>query len=248
MRLFRYPKTWGLPGQTKIEAGPQYPCDKEKNLDALDPLIKKSYAPAYVPAEKPYERPGDTPEAREIKQFFEKKSNPLPSQRTVSKDGIQKRILSESVSETHKFFLESHPEKKISERSFWRHKPAHVLSNTKAKMLACLCDICENPKLKVRSLKGSNLLRTSIETTGNLLDTSMCVDQRLECLDRICQNCGVEVKRQEMLSELSDHLSDEISYFKWQNVGQERRKNINGQIKNWHLCVRAGAGTFWWSK
>ena len=44
------------------------------------------------------------------------------------------------------------PEKSMGEAAFFRARPKHVLSFTKAKLKACLCDVCENPRLKMKAL------------------------------------------------------------------------------------------------
>lgn len=170
---------------------------------------------------------------RKIHEFYELYSEPLPSSRTVSR-GVQKRILKMPIEEAYVIFKTLHPSIKCSPRSFFRHRPKHVLSHMKAKLRACLCDICENPRLKLKALHTVNAL-TEIPSVTGLLDLTMCLKEGLfhkrECLQRSCSNCGVESCFSSIITDVKDMINTRVEWWRWEMVLNRHNKPTMDRVK-----------------
>ena len=68
-------------------------------------------------------------------------------------------------------YMEQHTDDDLgmSPRTFFRCRPSHVQSFTKAKMRACQCEVCENPRLKIKALNRSGVLSRKILGMTDLL-------------------------------------------------------------------------------
>ena len=75
------------------------------------------------------------------------------------------------VSQLHKEFVKA-TNSKVSLQSFHQHKPDNIASVKKLKFRQCLCEVCLNPKLKLRRLNCE--LEVKCESVRKLLNESLC--------------------------------------------------------------------------
>ena len=123
---------------------------------------------------------------RLIHDYFENNSVDDPCRASA------KKLLFRPVSELHREFVKA-TKSRVSLRSFHRHKPRNIASIKKLRFRQCLCEVCLNPKLKLKRMNCE--LVEKCESVRELLNESMCkfVDApHLLCVDRKCSECGVE--------------------------------------------------------
>lgn len=130
------------------------------------------------------------------------------------------------------------PEKSMGEAAFFRARPKHVLSFTKAKLKACLCDVCENPRLKMKALNNMGL-GFGLNSTTTLLAETMCDRDAdigfhmLKCVSRQCDKCSVEALRERLLTILanSNEGSRPVTWWGWTILTDEKGRKTTEKVK-----------------
>ena len=109
----------------------------------------------------------------------------------------------------------------MSLAAFCKLRPKYVLTQKHQKLFQCLCEYCENVKLKLTSLnklvEQSGRLDLKINDIYEAVDETMCKKEKeeryhkLSCIDRKCDQCGTNLLK-EKLEPISN---DEVSVVKW---------------------------------
>ena len=64
----------------------------------------------------------------------------------------EKRVMIKSLDHCWKKWQEEHPEKSISYGQFCKLRPTNIKTQAHRKLLQCLCEYCENVRLKLKTL------------------------------------------------------------------------------------------------
>ncbi|GFN90054.1 Cc8l18.2-like protein [Plakobranchus ocellatus] len=154
-----------------------------------------------------------------IQKFFEDNSIFLPHVKTVSKKTLrQKKFLERPISDLYQQFKREHPDCTASIKTFFRHRPDHIVSCKKMPLLQSRCEVCLNPDFKVKALM--KLCHQSLELR-QLTEMSLCVrsDQqkyhKLSCLNRSCVNCSPDAVRTFLHSLCDPGRSQPVTWQKW---------------------------------
>ncbi|KAK3800006.1 hypothetical protein RRG08_035605 [Elysia crispata] len=159
-----------------------------------------------------------------IMDFFIEESVDLHGLKHYSKRlKKQKRILTEPISTLYRKFCSHFPDIRVSKRTFFRCRPGFVMSMKNQKFIQCLCETCENARLKLNALKVSGALITNLTEA---LYEALCAKSngwwKPECVARKCKNCGLHLL-QEKLSSWCD-VNASITFKEWKQVFHPKYK------------------------
>ncbi|GFN75253.1 vertnin [Plakobranchus ocellatus] len=158
-----------------------------------------------------------------LSEFLEDVSINLPGKKTASKRTMaQKKILPKRVKHLRKEFEELNPSLKVSKSTFYRSIPRHILTSHKHKHHSCLCEICVSIDQKLDVL--NKHMRTPIDGRDSLSELSLCSEVSLDCLKRICRNCGLSQVEGLILNQFSE--TDLQRIVKWQTWESSNRGNF----------------------
>lgn len=140
-------------------------------------------------------------------------------------------ILRQSRVDTFKQFKLEFSHIAISQSSFNKLKPKSVKLMKQAKWLQCLCDVCDNISMLVKSIKLSMSrhqfdIPEFFQSEYSLAKATVCDIFKYDCLDRKCSSCAPEMIRCELEAWLSDDVNTPVSYMKWSKVSE----NIGGKL------------------
>lgn len=153
-----------------------------------------------------------------IKNFYDSKSNFLPGKKGISHTLKIKKGLDKSIVQLHQDFIETHGSL-VSRATFFRHRPRNILSFAKTPFRQCLCELCLNPMLKVKVL--NSIGWPKVETLKDLITLTLCEGEKRECLERLCNVCGVE-SVDDAVKSVDCDVSETVCWQKWERV---KRKN-----------------------
>lgn len=159
-----------------------------------------------------------------IIKFFEENSVHLPGQNYFSKRlNKQKSILTHPISFLYKKFLEVNKGTKVSIRTFFRCKPRHIMSMKCQKYVQCLCECCENARLKLIALKTCGI---KMENVREALAVTLCDTSggwwRPECVSRKCNHCGVHLLKEKLMNQCDTGVS--LTFKEWRMIFNEKYK------------------------
>ena len=131
------------------------------------------------------------------------------------------------------------PEKSMGEAAFFRARPKHVLSFTKAKLKACLCDVCENPRLKMKALNNKQpgvwaALHNHSSGRDHVPPRDADIGfHMLKCVSRQCDKCSVEALRERLLTILanSNEGSRPVTWWGWTILTDEKGRKTTEKVK-----------------
>ena len=164
-----------------------------------------------------------------IQQFYERDeiSRVMPGKKDVkvvkigaSKEKKRKRILMMTTREAFALYKKEYPTQKVGKSNFQHLRPEWVLPTTGKDHDVCLCKYHENAELLLRKIRTfTDDLPLYVE---ELVKLSVCsMDDEL-CVDRACDECGVEKLRHHILEQIDDKDMDAIViYYQW-SVAQGR--------------------------
>ena len=130
-------------------------------------------------------------------------------------------------------FREKHPDIKISPSTFWKYKPKHIKRMAAARLLQCVCDICENISLITTAIRRS-MTQCNLDV-GDIFDDpfktgllTLCHKNLHfpKCLDRKCAECGTHQFLDLLQQWADDDPSSAIKFATWKVVDTE----VNGKV------------------
>lgn len=134
---------------------------------------------------------------QKITEYYEANSRILPDKKMVSKKtGKPGHVLETPVSQLYENFIVDHPDHRVGAATFHRLRPSHVKLKSQAKYVGCLCEYCENVRLKINSIN-----HQQPGTFSGLYDISHhtlcekapeCEFHDPSCIKRDCESCGVD--------------------------------------------------------
>lgn len=169
-----------------------------------------------------------SPEVRQVVAEFFTQMNVSTTYPNKTKSQHPLYVLKDSAHSLYKKFQQSHPHLGISFTTFWKLKPKYVKKQSAAKLLQCVCDICENIELLLTCISAS-ITRSVLETPEFLKRGKTTERRAMElalstlchrslysraCLDRQCSSCGTS-KINDLLLPWAQSDEEEVNYFKW---------------------------------
>ena len=119
-------------------------------------------------------------------------------------------------------FCELFPNIRVSLSTFWKYKPKCVKRKAAARLLQCVCDICENISLILssirRSMNRSGYVTENIpDDQGRLALLTLCQSKLHlpKCLSRQCSDCGVQTVVNLFREWAEDVPNDMVNYPTW---------------------------------
>lgn len=170
---------------------------------------------------------------RKLREFFENTDNitVYPNKKRRDRKTCEPlRVLNMTRKKLYVKFCEETGEN-ISLSTFWRNKPRGIKRKSAARMLQCVCDICQNVELILNSIKVSMtrnnyIIPEILQDTNSLPITSavalatLCQSRLYlpKCLDRQCSDCGLRIIKEALLPWANDVPDDVIRWVTWKIV------------------------------
>ena len=146
----------------------------------------------------------------------------LPGKKSVSKMQ-QRKVLPKRMKRLHRDFKLSNPGVSVSLRTMYRRKPGTIKTSRHSTYRQCLCEICTNIDLKLDTLN-KFLGEYRIDGRDVLSDMSLCRVSTLDCINRTCSSCGVNVVRTTLTGHLETSMSQSARWKSWDMVQTEKGK------------------------
>lgn len=134
-----------------------------------------------------------------IVKYFQKVAVDYPGKKGSS---VQRRILTKTLRDSYTEFKRSNPGMKVSFSTFKRNRPSTVILSNNHKFIQCLCERCVNAMLlmtifnrfldKRPDNRDDLTLMMKISSAEELVSKTLCKEVKRECVDRRCENCGIE--------------------------------------------------------
>ena len=151
------------------------------------------------------------------------------TKQTVTRHGVkkQKRLLSDSVKNTHRKFVGEGGQ--LSYAKFCKLRPFWIVCPQETDRETCMCYMHENVRNLVNAMKNKSLLETS---DPNLLVKSfMCSVDNIECAYGECVSCrNPEFSFSRLVTD------DEICFWRWE--AGKKRYTQNGEEKEVKITVK----------
>ena len=179
---------------------------------------------------------------RKIESYFRQGdvSTNLPDAKRVKVDLQERRVLDRTLKETYKEYKQSNPEDtSVSFSTFAKMKPRNVETTTKRKWNACLCEVCTNVDLKIRSLSQLAAQCKSdvkVENKYDAVAKTLCVKEKYQkwhkksCTKRECISCGTKKIIEYYKPLVTAAANRLIRYTKWERVTKVRNGKQVTQI------------------
>lgn len=111
--------------------------------------------------------------------------------------------------------------------TFWKYKPKHIKCKKAARLLQCVCDVCENVSLIISAIKFSMqrsnfpLPEIILNGDGNAVGfMTLCSSKQHQpdCLDGKCERCGTGQVKEILHGWATDNPSEIIRWLTWKVV------------------------------
>lgn len=161
---------------------------------------------------------------RKIEQQYEAASTQLADKKAVSKkNGLASRVLNKPILQVYKDFNKANPGVQISRSQFFKFRPIHIKSMTKAKYRGCCCEYCENITIKLKTINKflhENQNESKLNNNWDVTALTMCKKgeeryHNLSCIQRKCSECGVKML-QKHLNGLD--VTVQTSWKRWEKL------------------------------
>lgn len=157
---------------------------------------------------------------------------------TIKEDGQKKKIsvrhLIYTVKESHGMFCKENPEVKIGLSKFFEIKPINVLSFSKMPHNVCCCQIHENIRCCLKTLKTAHPIFSDLYTDNDMHKNFVCDKPTNACYANECEYCLNSWKLRELEEEIQNP-SQTVSWFKWvktdKTCNTDSRTNIYSNIE-----------------
>ena len=154
-------------------------------------------------------------EVKRIKECYDNNSTVIANIKSVKKDGLERRVMRDSLVKIHQRYKEK-TGSNVSYTTFRELRPSNYMLVDKAKLLQCLCEICENTRLQIEAL--GKLKYSNILTPYNMSDAMLCSVDNIKCAVGTCTLCGCHKLDDAFGSWSSKELKQTIKYNSWQLV------------------------------
>lgn len=201
---------------------------KDQNKEVLRNLMNEyaEESPLQEKAPTRYSLPHQT--VNKVKEFYHSneisRASPNPSDYvTVIEDQQKKKIsvkhLVYPVKECYGMFCTEYPDIKISLSKFFKLRPANVLSFTKTPENICVCQIHENLRCALKSLKKSHLAFANLLVDYFMHKNFVCTGASQDCFENDCEECGDGLKLK-AIAEMVENPSQTVTWSKWMKTNR----------------------------
>lgn len=159
-----------------------------------------------------------------VSNFYESEAVIVPDKKAVNKKLEKTQVLPISIVTAWSKWKEENPGKQLSFDKFQKLRPKTVKTQKYRKLYQCLCEYCENVKLKLQAVNrladrcdqpDLKLSSEFLAVNATLCPKSEGKFHQLDCIDRKCEYCGTD-KLKEILGPLMN--VDEVKWKRWENV------------------------------
>ena len=201
-----------------------YKCIQEGDPPAKKRLIlnEKKQSDALLP--ETVKKVKDFYEQDDISRMSPGKKDFVSVKESTGRVRHQKRLLLLNISEAHQSFCEENTDIKIGLTKFGELRPPYVMPMTNRDHDVCLCRYHENVDLLAQGLRKVSC--TPLPTNSDeLVKKTVCSIDDEQCVNRTCDNCGVE-----MLDDYfnPDNKDTDVHYYQW-NI-------TDGHVTKQHLA------------
>lgn len=194
----------------------------DQNKSVLRSLISEYADP--IPL-KPPSRNFLAPETfHQVKEFFYSsaitRDSPNSSDFVTVIENQQKKKLSVKhliypMKECYGMFCQENPQMKISLSKFCKLRPPDVLSFTKIPHNICVCQVHENLRCALKSLKKSHPTLENLWTDYSIHKNFVCADSTQQCFENDCEDCRDSQKLKLKVSECIENSMESVTWSKW---------------------------------
>lgn len=165
-----------------------------------------------------------------IRDFYSRNENVtiFPNKRRGKSPAQPLRVLNYSKKKLFAVFKQEYPDKQVSISSFWKYKPTSIKRKRAARLLQCVCDVCENVSLILIAIRTS-LQRSDLEIPDIIMNAdhqalgflTLCDSKQHfpQCLDRTCNQCGTHKAEELLTCWAEENPSDSVRWLTWKHVG-----------------------------
>ncbi|XP_033752596.1 uncharacterized protein LOC117336235 isoform X2 [Pecten maximus] len=180
-----------------------------------------------------------------IQNFFcqDNVSTNLPNKKNIKKDAVECRVIQGSLHSVWNKWKEANPNKAISYDKFTKLKPKVVKTQKHRKYLQCLCEYCENLRLKmvaINKLSQEQKPTLKMKSIQEAVEKTLCPRtgpfHSLKCIDRECVDCGTGKLHADLIAALEEKDQE---WKKWALQVSINKRN-GKEIKKKELTVSKG--------
>ena len=184
-----------------------------------------------------------TDEEISVKEFYKSDniSATIPDKKSVKKDLEEAHVMNMSLDTAYTKWKSQNPEKKLSKDKFIKLRPKNVKTQKHRRLFQCLCEYCENVKLKItvvnRLAEKAKLPDLKLKNEYEAVDAVRCPKQeeterfhKLRCIDGKCNDCGTKLLKDKLRPLLEIDDQSEVEWNRWQTVitvNPKTQKNIS---------------------
>lgn len=123
---------------------------------------------------------------------------------------MSKSVLTRNTKDVHESYLKQKDSVKIELDKFRKLRPKHVLTANKTQLRQCLCEYCTNVEIKLKVLNTCQSV-TKYKDAMAIVNDSLCSKgpkkeyNKLECIERKCEECGVKSLTEKIAHACKDH-------------------------------------------
>ena len=172
----------------------------------------------------------------------------VPNVKSIKKDLKPKFVLQKSVKHVYDDWRTRFPDKKLSFSKFASLKPTDVKPQSQRSLLQCLCEYCENVRLKlvcvnklaVRANTGLSLLKDVYKTVDMCLCEKENGHYKVSCVQGKCVKCGSKKLVDHLQPLMTGEMKDvEVEWSIWDNVDTRNPKTGKAMTKR-QVVLRKG--------
>jgi hypothetical protein len=128
------------------------------------------------------------------------------------------------IKEVYAMFCDDNPSTQISLSTFYKLRPPNVLSFTKFPHNICCCQIHENLRCSLKSLKNSNDLFSNIFIDNGMHKNFVCEEETTECYINECEICK-DGQKFELLKDQIEDINQICRWSYWHTLTREEKNN-----------------------
>lgn len=186
---------------------------------------------------------------QKVKEFFYSdeisRASPNTEEFVTVMENQQKKKLSVKhllypIKECYGMFCSENPELKISLSKFFKLRPPNVLSFTKIPHNVCVCQVHENLRCSLKSLKKSHLTFENLLVDYKMHKNFVCIDSTQLCFENQCEQCCNSSKLKEMATTV-ENLMQVVTWSKWVKTNKHDSSDGANQYCNIEKVKKTGS-------
>ncbi|MES9901055.1 MAG: hypothetical protein ABW168_00060 [Sedimenticola sp.] len=156
----------------------------------------------------------------------------LPDKRAV-RGGKERKVLDRPLRDVYEDFKDDNPDINIGFSTFAAKRPSNILTSKHQPMYSCLCDVCTNIDLKLRTLNNfSDKVKKpemKIRDRYQAVNITMCDKgenkfHKIDCINRQCGDCQTDLLMAHLQPLLQEHGNETVEFAKWEKAKTKSRQ------------------------